>query len=240
MNASDTIDDAWSCPSQSICPALLFPVAILGRVSKLSRLLHKEIRAADMLINGRPDWWLSHLDERPPQRDPRSAAPWLHRRGEERSGASKSQGHLRARVVMLHIKSKQEKIRTTCRLLIRNIEGIPQFYKSLSSISMELFSAIQSNTRFINRIPSETVQMPPIISWKTPLKACRERQLTVIPLRAASSKLSLTLDRRAICGDLTLNTAWRCLDGTVITLVICWSAAKRSHGSAGRQSCRVG
>lgn len=48
-------------------PSFALPVDTLGRVSKLSRLLHKEIKPTDTPINGRPDWCLSYQDERPPR-----------------------------------------------------------------------------------------------------------------------------------------------------------------------------
>lgn len=49
----------WLCSS--------LPVYTLGRVSKLSWLLHKEIKPSDMPINGCLDWWVSYLDEQFPR-----------------------------------------------------------------------------------------------------------------------------------------------------------------------------
>lgn len=48
-------------------PRSSLPVYTLGRVSKLSRLLHKEIKPSDIPINDRFDWWVYYLDERPPR-----------------------------------------------------------------------------------------------------------------------------------------------------------------------------
>lgn len=49
----------WLCSS--------LPVYTLGMVSKLSWLLHKEIKPSDMPINGCLDWWVSYLDEQFPR-----------------------------------------------------------------------------------------------------------------------------------------------------------------------------
>lgn len=58
----------WMEPSFTIhFPCFFLSVYTLGRVSKLSRLLHKEIKPSDVPINGRLDGWVSYLDEQPPR-----------------------------------------------------------------------------------------------------------------------------------------------------------------------------
>lgn len=52
------------------------------------------------------------------------------------------------------------------------------------------------------------------------------------PLAAASCPSFWKLSRYV---TLTLNTAWRCLDGTLIMLVICWTTTERSHGTTQSQ-----
>lgn len=61
-----------------------------------------------------------------------------------------------------------------------------------------------------------------VVSWKILLKASgRASSLWYPPSR--SSKLSLIGVRSRYEEILTLNTDWRCLDATIMVLVICWA-----------------
>lgn len=88
-------------------------------MSKLSRLLHKEIKPSDTPINGCLDWWVSYLDERPP----RGTLALPHHCVRDREGCNSAgcQGHLAATAMTRRIGPRSFgmiKIRKTFPLLL--------------------------------------------------------------------------------------------------------------------------
>ncbi len=69
-----------------------------------------------------------------------------------------------------------------------------------------------------------------VISWRPTWKPSGTDGSLWSPPAAAASCPSFWVWSRYV-ETLTLNTAWRCLDGTLIMLVICWTTTERSRAT---------
>lgn len=176
-------------------------------MSKLRRLLHKEIKQSDTAINGRLDWWVSYLDERLPRgtlalprhchRDRRRVQRcWLSRSPlghcDDVMHQTRPQGDDRAR---------SEHIWRVHKRRINNKKKLPSFPPFIKHIyrlhvcrGIWGHAAHTSCLRFIKTDPREMRQMPSRF-LEGLLESFRDRLLIVIPC-SSSSKLSLILRRK--------------------------------------------
>jgi len=186
-------------------------------VSKLSGLLHEEIKPSDVPINGRLDWWVCYLDERPPREMLCLTTVTKTGRMQQRWKSRSTHSH---NDDMTHQTNPKEIMQPDLAMDWRQNKKYPP--SLLQTTICDVRRTMQGYTGTDNDCDSlknshERSGKCPCGFLKTHWKPSGTDLLIVIP---SSSSCPSFWGGSSYVGTLTLNTAWRCLHGTLIMLVI--------------------